>query len=58
MIITLKQFLLKKTARSGPAVMKKCSGSDIEQELDIAIEAGIDYFVVDGAEGGTHAPDV
>lgn len=37
-----------------PVGVKICATHYIEQELDVAIEAGIDYFVVDGAEGGTH----
>jgi glutamate synthase domain-containing protein 2 len=37
-----------------PVGVKICATHYIEQELDIAIQAGVDYFVVDGAEGGTH----
>ncbi|MFZ5945806.1 MAG: FMN-binding glutamate synthase family protein [Bacillota bacterium] len=37
-----------------PVGIKICATHYIEQELDICIQAGIDYFVVDGAEAGTH----
>jgi glutamate synthase domain-containing protein 2 len=37
-----------------PVGVKICATHFIERELDIAIQAGVDYFVVDGAEGGTH----
>jgi glutamate synthase domain-containing protein 2 len=34
--------------------LQKLSSRNSPQELDVAIKAGVDYFVVDGAEGGTH----
>mgnify|MGYP001161695262 CR=1 FL=1 len=37
-----------------PVGLKICATHHLERELDIALQAGIDYFVVDGAEGGTH----
>src|SRR5690554_6293190 len=37
-----------------PVGVKISATHYIEQELDIAIQAGVDYFVVDGAEAGTH----
>lgn len=37
-----------------PVGLKICATHHLEKELDIALQAGIDFFVVDGAEGGTH----
>jgi glutamate synthase domain-containing protein 2 len=37
-----------------PVGIKIAATHYMEKELDIAIQAGVDYFVVDGAEGGTH----
>jgi glutamate synthase domain-containing protein 2 len=37
-----------------PVGVKICATHYIEQELDAAIQAGVDYFVVDGTEAGTH----
>lgn len=37
-----------------PVGLKISATHHLEAELDIALKAGIDYFVVDGAEGGTH----
>lgn len=37
-----------------PVGLKIAATHYIERELDIAIDAGVDYFVVDGAEAGTH----
>lgn len=37
-----------------PVGLKIAAGHYMEREMDIGFEAGIDYFVVDGAEGGTH----
>lgn len=37
-----------------PVGLKICATHHIERELEIALQAGIDFFVVDGAEGGTH----
>jgi glutamate synthase domain-containing protein 2 len=37
-----------------PVGVKICATHYIERELDIAIAAGIDFFVVDGSEAGTH----
>lgn len=37
-----------------PVGLKICATHHLEKELEIAIAAGIDFFVVDGAEGGTH----
>jgi glutamate synthase domain-containing protein 2 len=44
---------LKKTY-DVPVGIKIAATHFMEQELDVAIEAGIDYFVVDGSEAGTH----
>ncbi|HEX6988121.1 MAG TPA: FMN-binding glutamate synthase family protein [Bacillota bacterium] len=37
-----------------PVGLKICATHHLERELEIALKAGIDFFVVDGAEGGTH----
>jgi glutamate synthase domain-containing protein 2 len=37
-----------------PVGVKICATHYIERELEVAIQAGVDYFVVDGAEAGTH----
>lgn len=37
-----------------PVGLKIAATHHLESELDIALQAGIDYFVVDGAEAGTH----
>ncbi|PTX55181.1 glutamate synthase-like protein [Melghirimyces profundicolus] len=37
-----------------PVGLKTCAGHYLERELDVALEGGIDYIVVDGAEAGTH----
>lgn len=37
-----------------PVGLKTCAGHYLEREIDIALEGGIDYIVVDGAEAGTH----
>jgi glutamate synthase domain-containing protein 2 len=55
-IITLIQKL--KTNYDVPIGLKIAATHYIEQELEIAIQAGVDYFVVDGAEAGTHGGPV
>lgn len=37
-----------------PVGFKFAASHYLEKELDIAVEAGVDYIVVDGAEAGTH----
>lgn len=37
-----------------PVGLKIASSHHLERELEIAVDAGIDFFVVDGAEAGTH----
>ncbi len=37
-----------------PVGLKTCASHYLEQEIDIALDGGIDYIVVDGAEAGTH----
>lgn len=37
-----------------PVGLKIAATHHMEKELEIALKAGIDYFVVDGAEAGTH----
>ncbi|MDD4168797.1 MAG: FMN-binding glutamate synthase family protein [Desulfotomaculaceae bacterium] len=37
-----------------PVGLKFAATHYLEKELDIAVEAGVDYIVVDGAEAGTH----
>lgn len=51
-IITLVQRL--KETYDVPVGIKIGASHHMEQELDVAIEAGVDYFVVDGSEAGTH----
>jgi glutamate synthase domain-containing protein 2 len=38
-----------------PVGLKIAATHYLERELDIALEAGVDFITVDGAEGGTHA---
>jgi glutamate synthase domain-containing protein 2 len=38
-----------------PVGLKIAATHYLERELEIALEAGVDFFTVDGAEGGTHA---
>ncbi|OUM87442.1 MAG: glutamate synthase [Bacillus thermozeamaize] len=38
-----------------PVGLKIAATHFLEQELQIALEAGVDFITVDGAEGGTHA---
>jgi glutamate synthase domain-containing protein 2 len=51
-IISLVQNLKEKYGV--PVGIKICATHYMEQELEVAIQAGVDYFVVDGAEAGTH----
>lgn len=37
-----------------PVGLKFCATHYLEQELEIAVKAGVDYVVIDGAEAGTH----
>jgi len=37
-----------------PVGLKFCASHYLEQELEIAIQGGIDFVVIDGAEAGTH----
>lgn len=37
-----------------PVGLKTCATHYLEEEIDCALEGGIDYIVVDGAEAGTH----
>lgn len=56
---TKEQFLaLVKQLREEtgvPVGLKIAATHHLERELDVAIEAGVDFITVDGAEGGTHA---
>lgn len=38
-----------------PVGLKIAATHHLERELEIALEAGVDFITVDGAEGGTHA---
>jgi len=38
-----------------PVGLKIAATHHLEKELDIALQAGVDFITVDGAEGGTHA---
>lgn len=46
---------LKEEADGIPVAYKFGAGHYLEKEMDIAIDAGIDVIVIDGAEAGTHA---
>lgn len=37
-----------------PVGVKLAAGHDLEADLDVALQAGVDFVSVDGAEGGTH----
>jgi glutamate synthase domain-containing protein 2 len=37
-----------------PVGLKFAATHHLEKDLEVAIQAGVDYIVVDGAEGGTH----
>jgi len=37
-----------------PVGLKFAATHHLEKELDIAVEAGVDYIVIDGSEAGTH----
>ncbi len=37
-----------------PVGLKLAAGHHLEQELQVALDAGVDFVTVDGAEGGTH----
>lgn len=37
-----------------PVGLKFCATHYLEKELEVAVQAGVDYIVVDGAEAGTH----
>ena len=50
-MITLVQDL--KNKYGVPVGIKICATHFMERELEVAIQAGVDYFVVDGAEAGT-----
>ncbi|GGF91000.1 FMN-binding glutamate synthase family protein [Paenibacillus albidus] len=50
-IISLVQNL--KNKYGVPVGIKICATHFMERELDVAVQAGVDYFVVDGAEAGT-----
>ncbi|MBX6353320.1 MAG: FMN-binding glutamate synthase family protein, partial [Thermoflavifilum sp.] len=38
-----------------PIAVKLAAGNDLEQDLRIAVQAGADVIVIDGAQGGTHS---
>ena len=37
-----------------PVGVKTAATHHMEKELQIALEAGVDFITLDGAEGGTH----
>jgi glutamate synthase domain-containing protein 2 len=37
-----------------PVIVKLAAGNDLEQDMEIAIQAGADVLAIDGAQGGTH----
>lgn len=42
------------TFTSTPSGVKFAASHWLKRELEIALQAGVDYFVIDGAEAGTH----
>jgi len=43
-----------KSRHEVPVGVKVGAGDYLEQDLDLFVEAGVDFVVLDGAEGGTH----
>lgn len=46
---------LRIESEGAPIAVKLAAGNDLEQDLRIAVQAGVDVVVIDGAQGGTHA---
>lgn len=46
--------LLRALIGGGPVGVKLAATHDLERELAIVLEAGVDVIAIDGAEGGTH----
>ena len=46
---------LRKLISGGPVGVKLFATQDIERELAVVLEAGVDVIAIDGAQGGTHA---
>lgn len=45
---------LRRVGGGVPVGVKLAAGADLEADLDIALQADVDFLSVDGAEGGTH----
>lgn len=56
---TIDQFITLvrqlRTETGVPVGLKLAATHHLEKELQIALDAGVDFITVDGAEGGTHA---
>ncbi|WP_245630026.1 FMN-binding glutamate synthase family protein [Alicyclobacillus acidiphilus] len=46
---------LRLDSDGAPIAVKLAAGHDIEQDIKIAVQAGADVLVIDGAQGGTHS---
>lgn len=46
---------LRKQSRGAPISIKLAANAVLEKELEIAVEAGVDVVVLDGAQAGTHS---
>ncbi|PWI56797.1 hypothetical protein BM613_11915 [Sulfoacidibacillus thermotolerans] len=53
----LKQLVhyLRKAGRGVPIALKMAAGLDLERNIEMAVKAGVDVIVIDGAQGGTHS---
>lgn len=50
---------LRKLIRGGPVGVKLAAGHDLERDMAAALDAGVDFIALDGAQGGTHgAPPI
>ena len=45
---------LRQIGQGVPVGVKLAAGADLESDLDVALQAGVDFVSVDGGEGGTH----
>lgn len=45
---------LRRLTEGGPVGVKLAATHDLEQELAMVLEAGVDVIAIDGGEGGTH----
>lgn len=45
---------LRRLSNGAPIALKMAAGHHLEQDIEMAVRAGVDVLVVDGAQGGTH----